>query len=123
MAPHFDPPPDHPLAGGTPLRNTIMQALYTPYPTTKHEREVVGILIIDLAAAVETQTFVAHTAAELFDEEMEVTIHPTHFVQAWAYLPLSPQSHTRGHAPSHAYTLHVGHLSRTSNGGAEATHP
>jgi len=34
-APHFAPPPDHSLAGGTLLRDTILQVLCTPYPTTK----------------------------------------------------------------------------------------
>ncbi len=34
-APHFAHSPDHPLVGGTLLRDTIMQALCTPYPTAK----------------------------------------------------------------------------------------
>jgi len=34
-APHLARPPDHPLAGGTLLRDIILQALCTPYPTTK----------------------------------------------------------------------------------------
>ena len=89
-APHLAPPPDHPLAGGTLLRDTILQALCTPYLTTKHAREAAGRLVNHLATVVATQTFVAHTAADLSDEEMEVTIHPSHPVQAWAYFPLSP---------------------------------
>jgi hypothetical protein len=91
-APHLAPPPDHPMAGGTLLRDTILQALCTPYPTTKQAKEVAGKLVNDLAQAVATQTFVAHTAADISDEEMEVNIHPSHFVQAWAYVPLSSHS-------------------------------
>jgi len=89
-APHLAPPTDHPLAGGTPLRDTILQALCTPYPTTKQEREATDKLVEDIAKAVATQTFVAHKAADLPDEEMEVIPHPSHFVQVWSYLPPPP---------------------------------
>ena len=55
-------------------------------------------MVDDLAQAVATQTFVAHTAAGLSDEEMEVIIHPSHFVLVWAYLP--PSSHSLSGARS-----------------------
>ncbi len=45
-----------------------------------------------LAAAVSTQTFIAHTAEDLEDEEMEVTIPHYHHNQAWAYPFLSSHS-------------------------------
>ena len=80
-APYLAPPPDHPLAGGTLLRETIMQSLCTPYPTTKLAREVAGKLVDDIAKTVVTQTFVAHTAADLSDEEMEVAPCPSHLDQ------------------------------------------
>jgi hypothetical protein len=56
------------MAGGTLFRDTILQAICTPYPTTKQAREVACVLVNDLAAVVANQTFVAHTAAELSDE-------------------------------------------------------
>ena len=67
-APHLAPPPDHPLAGGTLLRDIILQALCTPYPTSKQAREAVGKLVDDIAKVVATQTSVAHTVADLLDE-------------------------------------------------------
>ena len=88
-APHFAPPSDHPLAGGTLLRDTILQAICTTYPSAKQTREVAAILVNDLAAVVATHTFVAHTAADLTDEEMEVNTHHSRFTQARAFLHLS----------------------------------
>ena len=56
-----------------------MQSMCTPYPTSKSAREAAGKLIDDIAKAVVTQTFVAHTAADMSDEEIEVPPHPSHF--------------------------------------------
>ena len=56
------------MAEGTLLRDTILHALCIPYPTTKQAREATATLVNDLAAAVATQTFVAHTTADLSDE-------------------------------------------------------
>ena len=91
-APHLAPPRDHPLAGGSLLRDTILHALCTPYPTAKQAREVATVLVNALAAVFATQTFVAHTAPDLSVEDMEVSIHPSHFIQARAYLPLFSHS-------------------------------
>ena len=67
-----------------------MQALCTLYPAAKHAREAAGKLFDDIVKAVATQTFVAHTAANLSDEEMEVIPHPSRFVQVWSYFPPPP---------------------------------
>ena len=48
-----------------------MQSLFTPYPTAKSAREAAGKLVDDIAKAVFTQPFVAHTAADLSEEDME----------------------------------------------------
>ena len=88
-APHCAPPSDHPLASGTLLRDTVLIALCTPYPTAKQVRNAAATLVNALAAEVATQMCVDHTAADLNDEEMEVNIHHFRFTQAWAYFPLS----------------------------------
>jgi len=62
-----------------------MQSLCTPYPTTKLAREADGKLVDDIAKAVVTHTFVAHTAADLSDEEMELIPHPSHFGHVRCY--------------------------------------
>jgi hypothetical protein len=48
-----------------------MQALCTSFPTAHHTREAAATLVNAVAAALTTQTFIAHTAADLEDEEME----------------------------------------------------
>jgi hypothetical protein len=48
-APHLSPPRDHPLARGTLLRDTIIQSLCTPYPTTKLARGAASKLVDDIA--------------------------------------------------------------------------
>jgi len=76
-----------------------MQALCTLYPAAKHAREAAGKLFDDIVKAVATQTFVAHTAANLSDEEMEVIPQPSRFVQVWSYFPPPPPpTHSVGHA-------------------------
>jgi len=57
-APHLSPPPDHPLAAGTLIRDAIMQTLFTPYPSVKLAREASSKLVDDITKAVLTQTFV-----------------------------------------------------------------
>jgi len=64
-APHLAPPLTTSLAGCTLLRDTVLQALCTHYPTTKHSNEAACKLVNDLAAAVATHTFAVHTAADL----------------------------------------------------------
>jgi hypothetical protein len=93
-APHHAPSPGHPLAGGTLLLETIMQSLYTPYPTAKLARDAADRLLNDIAKAVVTHTFVAHTAADLPDEEMEVLPHPSRFGHIQSYFqPLGHSLH------------------------------
>jgi hypothetical protein len=94
-APHLAPPPYHPLACGTLLRDAILHTLCTPYSPAKRARETTGKLVDGIVKAVTTQTFVAHTTADLSYEEMEVIIHFSHFVQIWAYLLLSSHSRCR----------------------------
>ena len=83
-APHLAPAPGRPLAGGTLLRDTIMQSVCTRYPTTKSAKEVAGKLVDDIAKAVVTQTFVHHTAADFFDERGDESTTPP--------LPFRPRS-------------------------------
>ncbi len=78
------------MAGGTLLRATILQALCTSYPTPKQVREAAVTLVNALAAAVSTQAFIAHTAEDLDDEEMEVTNPHSHHTQTCAYPFFSP---------------------------------
>ena len=110
------------MAGGTLLRDTILQALCTLYLTTNQAREVAATPVNALAAAVATFTFVAHTAAELFDEEMEVNTHHSRLTQAWAFLPLSPNSPS-GTCSIACQNPQEGPLPRTSDGGAKDTPP
>jgi hypothetical protein len=56
-----------------------MQSLCTPYPTTKLAREAANKLVDNIAKAVLTHTFATHMAADLSDEEMEVTFCASHF--------------------------------------------
>ena len=56
-------------------------------------------MINALAAAVTTQTFIAHTAVDLEDEEMEVTTPHSHYTQPWAYSLLCSHS-PNGTCPS-----------------------
>ncbi len=51
---HFAPPPDHPMAGGTLLRATILRALCIHFPTAKQVKWAAAILVKDLAAVVDT---------------------------------------------------------------------
>jgi hypothetical protein len=53
--------------------------LVHPYPTTKSAREAAGKLVDDIAEAVVSPTFVAHMAADLSDEDMEVLPHHSRF--------------------------------------------
>jgi len=62
-----------------------MQSLCTPYPTAKSAREATGKLVDDIAKAVVTRTFVAHTAEDMSEEEMEVPPHPSHFDHIWPF--------------------------------------
>ena len=89
-APHLGPPPDHPLARGTLIQDTIIQSLCTPYPTAELAREAANKLVNDIAKAVLTQIFVAHTAEDLSDEEMEVTFRASHsdHTRSHFYLPV-----------------------------------
>ncbi len=66
--------------------------LCTPFTIANQVKEAAAILVNEPAAAIATQTFAAHTAADIADEEMEATTHPSLFVQARAYLPLSYHS-------------------------------
>ncbi len=61
------------MAGGTLLRDTILHALCTPFPTVEQTKEVAATLVNALEAVVTTQTLIDHTTADLEDEEMEVT--------------------------------------------------
>jgi hypothetical protein len=101
-APHFAPPNGHPLSGGTLLRDTILQALWTAFPTATHTKEAAATLVGAVAAAVTTHTFLAHTATDLDDEEMEVTTPPSPYNPTRAH-PLFPLIHLMEPAPPHAY--------------------
>ena len=69
-----------------------MLTLCTPYPTAKSAREAAGKLVDDIAKAVVTQAFVAHTADDLSDEEMEILPHPSRFGHIRSYSP--PPGHS-----------------------------
>ena len=89
------------------LWDTIVQSMCTPYPPAKSAREAAGELADDIAKAVVTQTFVAHTAANLFDEEMDVLPHPSHFGHVRFYL--NPSAiHSADHVAQHDRFLHGG---------------
>ncbi len=79
MSTAFCSPEQSPLSGGTLLRDTILQALCTFSPTAKQTREAAATLVNVVAAAVSTQTFLAHTAVDLDDEEMEVNTPYSHY--------------------------------------------
>jgi hypothetical protein len=83
------------LAGDTLLRDTILQALCTPFTTTEQTKEVAATLVNAMAAVVTTQTFIAHTAEDLEDEEMEVTTPHSHYNLARSYPLLSSHSPNR----------------------------
>ena len=78
----------HPLAGGTLLHETIMQSLCTPYHTAKLAREAAKKLVDNIAKAVLTHIFIGHTAADLSDKEMEVTLCASHFDHIWFHFHL-----------------------------------
>ena len=65
----------------------------TPYPSAKLAREVASKLVDDIAKAVTTQIFVAHTATDPSDEEMEIMLGSSHFDHIWTY------SHLPGLSP------------------------
>ena len=56
------------------LRDAVMQNLRTPYPSAKLARDTASKLVDDIAKAVLTQTFVAHTATDLSYKEIEATL-------------------------------------------------
>ncbi len=55
-----------------------------------------------MAAAVTTQTFIAYTAADLEDEEMEVTTPPSLITIQQGHTPFSTPIHLMEPAPAHA---------------------
>jgi len=71
-----------------------------PYPTTKSAREAAGKLVDDIAKALVAQTFVAHTAADLPDEEMEVLPHPSYFGHVRFCFQLLGRSHRGSYCPT-----------------------
>ena len=75
-----------------------MQSLCIPYPTAKLAREAACKLVDNIAKAVLTQTFIAHTVADLSDEEMEVTSYASHFDHIWSHFDtfISPTTHPTG---------------------------
>ncbi len=62
-----------------------MQTLRTPYPSAKLARDAAGKFLDNIAKAVLTQTFVAHTATGLSAEEMEVTLCASYFDHIWSH--------------------------------------
>ena len=86
------------MSEGTLLRNTILRALCTPFPTTKQTKEAAATLVNAVAAVVTTQTFIAHTAVDLDDEEMEV-ITPTLITTQQGHTPFLPPIHLMEPAP------------------------
>ncbi len=55
------------------------------HPTVKAAREAANNFVDDIAKAVVTQTFVAHSAADLPDEEMEILPHPSRLGHILSY--------------------------------------
>jgi hypothetical protein len=80
------------LARGTLLREAIIHSLCIPYPTTKPAREAAKKLVDDIANAVLTQIFVAQTAPDLSDGEMEVTLCASHLDNIWSHIHLPDHS-------------------------------
>ena len=84
-APRLSPPPNHPLAAGTLLRDAFMQTMRILYPSAKLAKKACSKLVDDIPKAVLTQTFVTQTTTDLSDEEMEVTLCAPHFDHIWSH--------------------------------------